>query len=206
MFSTFAIVLFLTLSNTEVAADTEVGHQTDTAALLHDNLIEMSYEDISLEKCRLEFSRDMSDNTQTPFDRYTTVIHLDSLDFSHDVKVRRLNTVDIVHGFSIPTKQEYYPLYQQILRFNIWLRKNYPGMFWPHDMIEKGAADVSKVEQYIQENMNDLHMMNVYVYSGAFGNVTGFPGLHLGMTYFEKDKLVDFWRLFNRYANENDCT
>lgn len=193
-------------AGTAVFISNQNAARAESVAALRDSLLAMDYMDIEVDGCRVEFSRDISSNPNSPFYMYTRVIHLQSLDFSKMTEIEEINyQSNHFYKFFIPINKDHEYLYNQTIRFGVYVRRNYPEQYAHYTHPENYIHIYPRLEADFQEWITDLDKMNLWISYGDLGPATNVNrGVHI--SYSTIDKLLPFRDALLHHARTHNCT
>lgn len=169
------------------------------------SLTAMGYQDISLEGCRLSFSRTVVPTEENnEFSHYTRVIFLSTLGDATTAKIKRGVKDASVFDFIVPFNESYKAYEYSVLRVSLLLRRKYPNSNWPYDIPHSFGEFTPLIEEDLPSLLHELEGMNRAIVHSRYGTST-MPEMNFRMSFDSPKPLEEFLRLMMAYMGDFDC-
>jgi hypothetical protein len=169
-------------------------------------VVNMGYDDVSLNNCSLSYSRNVTPTEQNNhFRHYRMHLLLDTLLVSEDLRVRKREYPNYsFYELSIPLSEKYRSKLIEITRIKIRLIKQVPGSSWPQGFPGSEKERVPIIQSYLSEYSDILSGMNRVVEETVYGTYVR-PLENISISYSDTASLEKFRDDLNRYSNFFGC-
>jgi len=173
---------------------------------LSNSLSEMGYVQVEVSGCTVSFSREGPPNEENNgFYKYSRTIHLGNLNLIEMSPVSQVQLDDrTIYQILAPLSSEYSELFRQTFFFRTWVRKKYPGVYWPYEHPKFHDAFSPLVEAELQNWFTQIEKMNIRIDYANFGPVTVMP-VQFDMTFGSFEPLAYFREALLDQAVEYEC-
>lgn len=133
----------------------------------------MGYRNITIDGCRVSFSRFFASPIGgAGFYRYDRSFRLDKLKTERATPVKKIiSTSGTYYSLTFPATSIGDRDYLEVIKFKVWVHKNFPGTVWPVHDPQRQSTITSAIQKVFEKNVS-THNLNYWIYYTRFGKST----------------------------------